>query len=291
LVILAGIWVALPWLFVAGASTAAKSIVWEHSLLKSKLLKSPKFRMFALAARILYPKAFTTVAVSEPVRRDLAVLVPRARVTVIPNSAGEYLNENAERPQQLKDHIPRLITVGSLTQIKRQHLIIQALTHLNEEVLLEIVGTGPELDRLREVAKEHGVKDRVFFRGFLSPAEVQKRMHEADVLVHSSSAETFGLVYIEASAAQLPVVSTRTDVAQFMIPTYVPGQLCEPTPRGLATAIKDALSAGVQTETWERARRKRESEFGAEAVLAAWVDLLAGGQSPVSSSNGDHSPL
>lgn len=276
-IILAGLWVAIPWLLVSGRK-ARKSIVWEHTLLNAKLPKSLKLRVLAFFARHLYPRARRVVAVSEPVARDMSKIAPKANIYTINNPFPESKKE-ANRAVDGDLAFPQgrgrsLITIGSLTAIKSQHLAIRVLPLLATDIVLVVVGSGPQRATLEKLAEDLGVSHRVSFKGFREPPDVRRLLMAADVLVHCSVAETFGLVYLEAAEVGLPVISTRSDVADYMIPKYVRGQVCERTPESLATAITTVLNRAEDIEASRLAAEHRNRAFSASTVQAQWKALL-----------------
>src|SRR5260370_7069235 len=80
-----------------------------------------------------------------------------------------------------------------------------------------IVGEGPLLADLQQLATELGVSDRIRFAGRVDRSEIKTILHSAQVLAFPSvtEAEAFGIAQIEAMAAGLPIVNTR-------LPTTVP---------------------------------------------------------------------
>lgn len=69
-----------------------------------------------------------------------------------------------------------------------------------------IVGTGPSEDDLKKQAKKLNIEDKVIFTGKVQWSDVPKYYTLADVFVNASVTETQGLTFIEAMAAQIPVV-------------------------------------------------------------------------------------
>lgn len=70
-----------------------------------------------------------------------------------------------------------------------------------------IVGTGPSIDDLKEQAKKLGIKDKVIFSGKIPWTDVPKYYNIGDVFVNASLTETQGLTFIEAMAAETPIVA------------------------------------------------------------------------------------
>lgn len=78
-------------------------------------------------------------------------------------------------------------------------------------LLLVIAGTGEpaRVQRVQEVAKQHGLINSVLFVGQLSGAAKSRAMADADVFILPSYQEGFSMAITEAMAAGLPVVITR----------------------------------------------------------------------------------
>jgi glycosyltransferase involved in cell wall biosynthesis len=71
---------------------------------------------------------------------------------------------------------------------------------------LALAGQGQDQARLRLLAGELRVSDRLHFLGELSPAQVGTFLAGLDVFVFPSRAETFGLAAVEAASAAIPCV-------------------------------------------------------------------------------------
>ena len=103
-----------------------------------------------------------------------------------------------------------LLYVGRLDARKGVHTAIEALRHLPRATLTLIGGwDAGEEARLRALAQDHGVLERVRFGGHRSRAEVRAAHADADVVVFPVVwEEPWGLVPIEAMARGRPAVAT-----------------------------------------------------------------------------------
>ena len=102
-----------------------------------------------------------------------------------------------------------LIFVGGLVPRKACDLGLRAAAALlrNDLACLSILGDGPERSRLEELVRSLGIEKAVLFYGWLSHAEVLKRLRSADVLVFPSVRDFGGGVVFEAIAVgAVPVV-------------------------------------------------------------------------------------
>ena len=99
---------------------------------------------------------------------------------------------------------PALLTVGNLIPVKGHELVVRALAALRDEfprITWDVVGVGPELNRIREVAARLGALDAIHFHGKLGRREVAEAFRRCTVFVLPSHYEGFGCVYLEAMAS------------------------------------------------------------------------------------------
>lgn len=111
---------------------------------------------------------------------------------------------------------PLMITVARLVPHKGQDMGIEALARLRGEfpdLHYVLVGTGQDESRLKALAAERGVSDRVIFAGALSDDELSEAYATSTVYVGFSrldrgiNVEGFGIAFVEASASGVPVVA------------------------------------------------------------------------------------
>lgn len=100
-----------------------------------------------------------------------------------------------------------LIFLGRIAPEKSIDYLIRALTYLDQTVTLVIVGGGPGVDDLKQLASDLGVCKQVKFLGPKTKEEVPYYYHACDAFVSASVSETQGLTYIEALSARLPVLA------------------------------------------------------------------------------------
>ncbi len=101
-----------------------------------------------------------------------------------------------------------LITTSRLVQKNAVEDIIDALTHLPEHVKLLILGVGPLEKFLREKTILLRLEKRVRFVGFVMHKELPLYMRISHIFVRPSLSEGMGVSFVEAMAADLPVIAT-----------------------------------------------------------------------------------
>ena len=128
-----------------------------------------------------------------------------------------------------------LLFVGRLERLKGVEVAIRALALLrdrnHDDVRLLILGEDSkdgdegEKDRLKAVAADVGVRDRVDFLGSVAHHELPYFYSAADVCVMPSYSESFGLVGLEAQASGRPVVGSDVSGLRSVIRDQVSGYL------------------------------------------------------------------
>jgi len=159
-----------------------------------------------------------------------------------------------------------LLTVGRLVERKGVADVITALAGLPDDVDLLVAGgpardaldVDPEVERLRNVAADCGVLDRVRFLGAVARSAMPALFRSVDVVVAVPWYEPFGIVPLEAMACARPVVATAVGG---MLDSVVPGITGELVPprepallaRTLGPLLDDAevrSSRGMSGRRW-----------------------------------------
>ncbi len=103
-----------------------------------------------------------------------------------------------------------LIVVGRLVRRKNLSGLLRALAGVGDpNVDLVVLGDGPERGPLEDLARALDLSVRVHFKGYVDETTKHCLLQAADVFVLPSLHEAFGLVYLEAMHAGLPVIATK----------------------------------------------------------------------------------
>jgi len=158
--------------------------------------------------------------------RAAAVVVPSAKMQALARNHGVEEGKlhlvfngldplpQAELPAEIKERIDGkqvLLSVGRLEREKGFQHNIEALnilkdTHPNLVYLL--VGNGAYRGRLEELVHSRNLRERVIFAGYQPRDLVGSYYACAHVFSMPSRDESFGIVYLEAMAAGVPVIGT-----------------------------------------------------------------------------------
>jgi glycosyltransferase involved in cell wall biosynthesis len=111
---------------------------------------------------------------------------------------------------------PIMLTVARLVPHKGQDSAIRALSALREdfpELRYVMVGDGHYESRLRDLARELGVEERIIFAGLLPESELAEAYATSTLYVGLSrvdrevNVEGFGISFLEAAASGVPAVA------------------------------------------------------------------------------------
>lgn len=105
-----------------------------------------------------------------------------------------------------------ILCVGNLIPIKGHEVLIRAVASLAADfpqLMLEIIGYGPEQLRLQALVQQLGVANSVRFLGLQSRQQVAAAMRHCTVFALPSRYEGLGCVYLEAMSAGKPVIGCR----------------------------------------------------------------------------------
>lgn len=139
----------------------------------------------------------------------------------------------------------RIICVGRLAPVKAQRLLIAAcgwLISAGWNLHLHLVGSGPDLDSLQQLAAATGIAENVVFDGGRNQDEVIALYRQSDVFAIASFAEGVPVVLMEAMAMEIPCVAPWVNGVPELIRNHEEGLLVAPSDvEGLAKAIETLL--------------------------------------------------
>jgi len=197
-----------------------------------------------LSLRLALGRAVSVVAPSRFTRQELVALgVPPARLRVI-HPGVEILPVDPSGCPAWLEPLRRkwlVLTVARLVLRKGQDMVLRALPRLVEQLPdthYLVVGSGPDLGRLKALAEELGIAGYVTFAGQVSDVDLGACYHACQVFVMPtrrdveqgatgpyqfvqqedalhrklvrSEVEGFGIAYLEAAAAGKPAIGSRS---------------------------------------------------------------------------------
>jgi glycosyltransferase involved in cell wall biosynthesis len=177
---------------------------------------------------------------------------------------------------------PVIVSVGRLSGEKRADVLIAAMARLggpaggdgSEAPLLVLAGTGPDDQKLRSLARHHGVADQVRFLGYVPDDDLPGLYRLADVFAIASQAELQSLATMAAMASGLPVVAVDAGALAELVRPGENGFLARP---GRAGEVADCLDL-LCRDSGLRARMAKASariigDHDRHRLLARWESI------------------
>ena len=241
-------------------------VPWWRVSIKKKLIKA------------LFPNADGIISNSKYAASELIEIMPEVskKIFTIHNAVDtariENLGKKALKQKDIvRNNTASIVIVGSLKKRKNIELCLRSfkIVSLTRKVHLNIIGEGPEREKLEKLAQDLGIKKKVYFRGF--DKNPFRWMAKASVLISSSSGEGCSNVILQAMAMNCPIVATDCpgDTAELL----GHGQWGKLVPVGdaqrMATAIIETLDKPNNKNT-----KKHISQFSVANYLESYIKIF-----------------
>ncbi|MQY06313.1 glycosyltransferase [Actinomadura macrotermitis] len=228
--------------------------------------------------------AAAVIATCADETRELEAMgVPRGQITVVP--CGVDLDRfTPDGPAERRGAAHRLVALSRLVERKGVDTMIEALADIPGTELVvaggpaaDALDADPEVRRLRRVAAEAGVADRVVFTGRRSRAQVPALLRSADLVVTLPWYEPFGMVPLEAMACGVPVVATGVGGHTDTVVDGETGALVQPRdPAGTAKTVNRLLADDARrARLGAAAARRARARYSWAGVARATTDVYA----------------
>jgi len=222
----------------------------------------------------------TTVAVSESTRRAMIERLGwTGPITLLHNGSNRPTSHPRVAPD---DTVDRLVALGRLASHKRVDLVIRAVAALQERrpaLHLDVVGSGPERERLEKLVRDLEIEKHVTFHGYVSEADKADILSRSRLQVCASDVEGWGQVVIEAASYGVPTVARDVPGLRDSVRHETTGWLL-PEPVTELTAVQARLLVGIERALDELEDPERREEISAAARDWAaefdWESMRAG---------------
>ena len=168
-----------------------------------------------------------------------------------------------------------ILCVAHLYPRKNVESLVRAVALLKSPARLRIVGTGPQAPALEALTRALGLGDRVAILGHVPFESLATEYRNADVFCLPSLQEGFGIVFLEAMAAGLPIVACRTAAVPEVVPDGECGLLVPPRDvPALAWALERLVSDAAERGRLGEAGRRRVARYDAPLVAERFLEAI-----------------
>lgn len=195
---------------------------------------------------------------------------------VVPNGIGD--NRFRAAVKEYRGERKNLVAITGWDGRKNPKVLLKAFAIAREkmpDLRLAIAGSGLEPDGPgADWARTTGVSEGVEFKGRLSHADAIKLLEtHAELFVHTTLEESFGMTIVEAIAAGIPVIGgERSGAVPWVLGDGRLGKLVDVrSPQAVATAILEMASAsGPATQMAIEALRDARERFSLSSIVASY---------------------
>lgn len=238
--------------------------------------------------RFLLKKINKIIAISDAVKNSLPILL-QEKVEVIYNGVpvDEISHMNNKNKGQLRNILKLnsseflIGTIGSFTAIKCHELIIDSLIvgSTNKDTYAVLMGSCPNKDSekylsyLKDKVLRFNLQSRVFFITDETILTPKYYLNDLDLFIgatwNQGLGEGFGLIYIEAMAASVPVLAIDVGAATEIINHHINGFLIQTnSPKELSNQLKLIKSISNIEELKKNAFIDAKSRFDISVTLS-----------------------
>lgn len=227
--------------------------------------------LFRLRTRIALAFAERVIVTNPRIRAEVERRIGAERVLVVPNAVDtEAFSPSAgDAPGEPV----RIVFVGRLSPQKNLPLVIQAVAHWPDPVVLRFVGTGPMAGPLRTAAAAAGVT--LELPGVVPHEQLPDELRRATVFVLASSIEGHPKALLEAMSCGCACIGADVEGIRDVLQHEKTGLLVPPHPAALRDALKRLLDdPGLRGRLGANARQFAVEHYDISVTLAAEITAM-----------------
>jgi len=205
-----------------------------------------------------------------------AFSLPRSKIHMVPNG----VDPAAWRPVGpiTPSPTPLVVSWGRLQYEKGFHTLIGAAARLRDRLpglRVSIIGRGTYAADLQRLAADRHATDVVHFEGFVTDADLKAMLHRCTCAVIPSLYEPFGIVALEALAADAPLVAAASGGLAEVLGGTQAGLLFPPGDEAaLAEAIyRMATDPGLRQASREAADELVDTRYAWDTIAEQTIEI------------------
>jgi glycosyltransferase involved in cell wall biosynthesis len=255
-------------------------------LVLSLVGRSDVWESYKVPQRLYAKKVLKNADTITPITRYcLKGYSPQGNVTVIPYGVDTTEFSPARSSVNLRRKLGvsangfLIFTVQRLALVKRVDVLIRIVSEVvksHPEVILVIGGQGEEYENLQRLIKDLKLTKNIKLIGYISEKNLPNYFASADLFAFHSISETFGIVFAQAMACGLPIVSISSTCIPEVVHDKINGILVEPFD---TKAFRDAIVKLIENKNLHKKmsvenRKRAVKEFDWNVIAAQYEQAL-----------------
>jgi len=231
----------------------------------------------------IYRRAKITQAISKFLAKRSRKEGNKGEIVLIPNGVDFNVFKNTlsvEEKEKMKSELgispdqTVLITTSRLALKNGLDDLIKSMNFLlfksGIKAKLIILGTGPDEEELKNLAKKLGIADHVLFLGYMEHSQLPKYVEMSDIFIRPSLSEGLGNSFLEAMVLGTPIIGTEVGGIPDFLKDGETGVFCK---------VRNPVSIGQAVERYVRDKDlyQRIADNGRQLVLEkySWDSVAA----------------
>ncbi|MGA9225992.1 MAG: N-acetyl-alpha-D-glucosaminyl L-malate synthase BshA [Mesobacillus sp.] len=223
---------------------------------------------------------YVTAVSNSLISQTHELIKPKKTIECVYNFIDTRVNKRTDSSELRKEygilpHEKVVIHVSNFRPVKRVQDVIQAFAGIAEHLpaKLLLVGDGPEMKTVCNLAGELGIRDKILLLG--KQERVEELYSLSDLMLLLSEKESFGLVALEAMACGVPCIGTNVGGIPEVIVNGETGYICELgdiktiTEKAVEILSNEEIHQRFSANSMERA----EKRFSAEQIVSEYENI------------------
>lgn len=223
---------------------------------------------------------YVTAVSNSLISQTHELIKPKKTIECVYNFIDTRVNKRTDSSELRKEygilpHEKVVIHVSNFRPVKRVQDVIQAFAGIAEHLpaKLLLVGDGPEMKTVCNLAGELGIRDKILLLG--KQERVEELYSLSDLMLLLSEKESFGLVALEAMACGVPCIGTNVGGIPEVIVNGETGYICELgdiktiTEKAVEILSNEVIHRRFSANSMERA----EKRFSAEQIVSEYENI------------------
>jgi len=228
----------------------------------------------------LKPYLTASIAVSQVAAETNRNIIKKP-LHLIPNAVDLSLyTKKHPKPRHIYPKKINLLFIGRFEERKGLPHLIASLEHLppelNKKITLNIIGSGPQEEQVKEQIHNLSNKPKINFLGFVTDKQKAAYLQHSNLFIApSTSGESFGIVLVESLAAGTPVVAGDNDGYSLLLKDYPyhDAVLDVTKPKQLASVITKLIDDPKLRHKLSRWGKKFVTQYSAEKIAEQHISL------------------
>jgi len=239
----------------------------------TRSLAADRNKAVGAVVRKMVRDADRVAAIASDIRDRARALTGRADIALVHGAVPESTMPAPDRARLgWGDDEVVVLVCARLVPRKGHDILLRAMRDVPRHVRVEIVGDGPERERLETIART--LPHTVTFTGEITLEERDLRLASADVFCLPSLHEGFPLALLEALRAGLPVIASDSGGQRDMFSDTEGGFLVEVgDERAIAEHLTTLANDAERRKQMGKAARAGVEVFTSDYMAARYVEL------------------